>query len=151
MSDKSFLNWPFFTEEHRALEARLDAWATSHLQEITANEHHDLDGTCTRIVRALGNQGFTTYAVPASAGGQHEPLDVRSLCIIRETLARHNALADFAFAMQGLGSGPLSLFGNEAQQDQAVLIIKQGMVDHTLVVDPEINLAATLIRLARIE
>ena len=53
---------------------------------------------------------------PASAGGHHEKLDVRSLCLIRETLARHNALADFAFAMQGLGSGPISLFGNEAQQ-----------------------------------
>ncbi len=128
MSDKSFLNWPFFTEEHRALEARLDAWATSHLQEITANEHHDLDGTCTRIVRALGNEGFTTYAVPASAGGQHETLDVRSLCIIRETLARHSALADFAFAMQGLGSGPLSLFGNEAQQALYLNAVARGEI-----------------------
>ena len=116
MSDGSFLHWPFFNDEHRALAARLDEWAARHLLELTADEHHDLDGTCKAIVKALGEAGFATYAVPASAGGHHEKLDVRSLCLIRETLARHNALADFAFAMQGLGSGPISLFGNEAQQ-----------------------------------
>ena len=116
MSDGSFLQWPFFSDEHRELAARLDDWANRHIPSLTAEEHHDLDGTCKAIVKALGDAGFTSYAVPASAGGQHKKLDVRSLCIIRETLARHNALADFAFAMQGLGSGPISLFGNEAQQ-----------------------------------
>ena len=116
MSDGSFLQWPFFSDEHRELAARLDAWANRHIPSLTAEEHHDLDGTCKAIVKALGDAGFTSYAVPASAGGQHKKLDVRSLCIIRETLARHNALADFAFAMQGLGSGPISLFGDEAQQ-----------------------------------
>jgi len=116
MSDGSFLQWPFFRDEHRELAARLDDWASRHIPSLTAEEHHDLDGTCKAIVKALGDAGFTSYAVPASAGGQHKKLDVRSLCIIRETLARHNALADFAFAMQGLGSGPISLFGDEAQQ-----------------------------------
>ncbi len=116
MSDGSFLHWPFFSDEHRELAARLDEWANRHIPSLTAEEHHDLDGTCKAIVKALGDAGFTSYAVPASAGGQHKKLDVRSLCIIRETLARHNALADFAFAMQGLGSGPISLFGDEAQQ-----------------------------------
>ena len=116
MSDESFLQWPFFNDEHQALATRLDEWASRHLPTLTADEHHDLDGTCKAIVKALGEAGFATYAVPASAGGHHEKLDVRSLCLIRETLARHNALADFAFAMQGLGSGPISLFGNEAQQ-----------------------------------
>ena len=116
MSDGSFLQWPFFSDEHRELAARLDDWANRHIPSLTAEEHHDLDGTCKAIVKALGDAGFTSYAVPASAGGQHKKLDVRSLCIIRETLARHNALADFAFAMQGLGSGPISLFGDEAQQ-----------------------------------
>ncbi len=116
MSDGSFLQWPFFSDEHRELAARLDEWANRHIPSLTAEEHHDLDGTCKAIVKALGDAGFTSYAVPASAGGQHKKLDVRSLCIIRETLARHNALADFAFAMQGLGSGPISLFGDEAQQ-----------------------------------
>jgi len=116
MSDGSFLQWPFFSDEHRELAARLDDWASRQIPSFTAEEHHDLDGTCKAIVKALGDAGFTSYAVPASAGGQHKKLDVRSLCIIRETLARHNALADFAFAMQGLGSGPISLFGDEAQQ-----------------------------------
>ena len=116
MSDGSFLQWPFFNDEHRELAARLDDWANRHIPSLTAEEHQDLDGTCKGIVKALGDAGFTSYAVPASAGGQHKKLDVRSLCIIRETLARHNALADFAFAMQGLGSGPISLFGDEAQQ-----------------------------------
>jgi acyl-CoA dehydrogenase len=116
MSDGSFLQWPFFSDEHRELAARLDDWANRHIPSLTAEEHQDLDGTCKAIVKALGDAGFTSYAVPASAGGQHKKLDVRSLCIIRETLARHNALADFAFAMQGLGSGPISLFGDEAQQ-----------------------------------
>ena len=116
MSDGSFLQWPFFSDEHRELAERLDDWANRHIPSLTAEEHHDLDGTCKAIVKALGDAGFTSYAVPASAGGQHKKLEVRSLCIIRETLARHNALADFAFAMQGLGSGPISLFGDEAQQ-----------------------------------
>jgi len=126
MSDKSFLQWPFFNDAHQALAARLDDWASSHLPAITADEHHDLDGTCKAIVKALGEAGFATYAVPASAGGHHEKLDVRSLCLIRETLARHNALADFAFAMQGLGSGPISLFGNEAQQSAYLNAVATG-------------------------
>ncbi len=106
----------FFEAQHRELEASLEAWAQAHMDTLSANEHHDLDGTCKALVKALGDAGFTGYAVPASGGGNLEKLDVRSLCIIRETLARHNALADFAFAMQGLGSGPISLFGNTQQQ-----------------------------------
>lgn len=116
MSERSYLGWPFFEQAHRDLEANLDRWAQAHLPALTAHEHDDLDGTCKSLVRALGDAGFTGFAVPASGGGNLEKLDVRSLCIIRETLARHNALADFAFAMQGLGSGPISLFGNEQQQ-----------------------------------
>ena len=126
MSDQSFLDWPFFNEEHRELAARLDRWAADHLPALTANEHDDLDGTCKAIVKALGDAGFTTYAVPASAGGHHDKLDVRSLCLIRETLARHNALSDFAFAMQGLGSGPVSLFGSEAQQADYLNAVASG-------------------------
>ena len=126
MSDQSFLDWPFFNEEHRELAARLDRWAADHLPALTANEHDDLDGTCEAIVKALGDAGFTTYAVPASAGGHHDKLDVRSLCLIRETLARHNALSDFAFAMQGLGSGPVSLFGSEAQQADYLNAVASG-------------------------
>ena len=75
MSDESFLQWPFFNDEHQALAARLDEWASRHLPTLTADEHHDLDGTCKAIVKALGEAGFATYAVPASAGGHHEKLD----------------------------------------------------------------------------
>ena len=71
MSDKTFLQWPFFEDEHQQLSERLDNWAHQHLATLTANEHDDLDGTCKAIVKALGDAGFTTYAVPASAGGVH--------------------------------------------------------------------------------
>jgi acyl-CoA dehydrogenase len=118
MSDKSYLHWPFLEASHRDLEASVDAWAAEHVPTLVADEHDDLDGTCVRLVKALGEAGITRYAVPASGGGVLESLDVRSLCLIRETLARHHALADFAFAMQGLGSGPLSLYGTAAQQQR---------------------------------
>lgn len=126
MSDKSFLHWPFFEDSHRQLACELDAWAAENMPALTANEHDDLDGTCVGLVRALGDSGFGAYAVPESAGGNTEKLDVRSLCIIRETLARHNALADFAFAMQGLGSGPISLFGSVDQQERYLRPVSRG-------------------------
>ena len=126
MSEKTYLGWPFFDDAHRDLEQRLDAWASEHMPALTANEHHDLDGTCVAIVRALGEAGFAGYAVPASGGGNLEKLDVRTLCVIRETLARHNALADFAFAMQGLGSGPVSLFVNTEQQANYLTAVAKG-------------------------
>lgn len=126
MSDKSFLGWPFFEDHHRHLAETLDQWAQEHMEVLTEHEHEDLDGTCVKLVRALGDSGFAGYAVPASGGGNLEKLDVRSLCIIRETLARHNALADFAFAMQGLGSGPISLFGTAQQQENYLQAVAAG-------------------------
>lgn len=126
MSDKSFLGWPFFEDHHRQLAETLDQWAQEHIAALTAHEHEDLDGTCVKLVRALGSSGFAGYAVPSSGGGNLEKLDVRSLCIIRETLARHNALADFAFAMQGLGSGPISLFGSAHQQESYLQAVAAG-------------------------
>ena len=126
MSEKTYLHWPFFEDQHRSLEIALDKWACEHMSTLTADEHNDLDGTCRKLVRALGEAGFAGYAVPASGGGNLEKLDVRSLCIIRETLARHNALADFAFAMQGLGSGPISLFGDSWQQDHYLPAVAAG-------------------------
>ena len=126
MSDKSFLGWPFFEDHHRQLAETLDQWAQEHVAALTEQEHEDLDGTCVKLVRALGSSGFAGYAVPASGGGNLEKLDVRSLCIIRETLARHNALADFAFAMQGLGSGPISLFGSAQQQEKYLQAVAAG-------------------------
>ena len=126
MSDTSYLSWPFFEASHRELQTVLDTWAQQNMAALTEHEHEDLDGTCKKLVRALGQAGFASYAVPASGGGNLDKLDVRSLCLIRETLARHNALADFAFAMQGLGSGPISLFGNEQQQQTYLPFVAAG-------------------------
>lgn len=106
MADRSFLNWPFFEDRHRELAGALEDWATASLPV----DHGDVDADCKRLVAALGKAGFLRHS-----GG--EALDVRSLCLIRETLARHDGLADFAFAMQGLGMGAVSLFGSEAQRE----------------------------------
>ena len=114
MADRSFLGWPFFEEHHRTLEAGLSAWADAELPALI--DHHDTDGTCRRIVRALGAAGWLRACVSSPYGGLHPTLDVRSLSLIRETLAYREGLADFAFAMQGLGTGPISLFGTESQK-----------------------------------
>ena len=112
MSDKQYLDWPFFETSHAALAASLETWADARLGTIA----HDgnVDDTCRALVKALGEGGWLRYAVTKSHGGQLEKLDSRSLCLIRETLARHDGLADFAFAMQGLGSGAISLAGSDA-------------------------------------
>jgi acyl-CoA dehydrogenase len=115
VADTSFLDWPFLEDHHRTLARELDAWAAEHIAPL-AGEHGDVDATCRVIVRKLGEGGWLRYCVPASHGGIHENLDVRSLCLIRETLARHFGLADFVFAMQGLGSGTISNFASEAQK-----------------------------------
>ncbi|MEP1522631.1 acyl-CoA dehydrogenase family protein [Ascidiaceihabitans sp.] len=121
MADKSFLNWPFFEEQHRDLAQRLDAWAANNLTGI---DHTDTDAACAALVAALGDGGWLNFAAvdPDSAA----PLDVRSLCLIRETLARHDGLADFAFAMQGLGTGAISLFGTEDQKRQWLPRVRSG-------------------------
>ena len=113
MADRSFLEWPFFDDHHRRLAEELDAWCAANL---TGEHGADVDEACRALVRQLGEAGWLRYCVPAAYGGVHERLDVRSLAIIRETLARHDGLADFVFAMQGLGSGTISLFGNEEQK-----------------------------------
>lgn len=115
MADTSFLDWPFLEDHHRTLARELDAWAAIHIAPF-AQEHGDVDTACGIIVRKLGEGGWLRYCVPASHGGMFETLDVRSLCLIRETLARHVGLADFVFAMQGLGSGVISSFGSDAQK-----------------------------------
>ena len=111
MADKTFLNWPFFEDHHRALAAQLEDWATDKLASI---DHSDTDTACRHLVTQLGQAGILNHSAtdPANPG----TLDVRSLCLIRETLARHDGLADFAFAMQGLGTGAISLFGSDTQK-----------------------------------
>ncbi len=126
MSDKSYLGWPFFDDSQRDLERDVDRWAADNIPALVADEHEDLDGTCIKLVRAMGEAGITGYAVPASGGGTLDQLSVRSLCLIRETLGRHHALADFAFAMQGLGSGPISLFGSSEQKEHFLRDVAAG-------------------------
>lgn len=108
MSDKSFLNWPFFEARHRELSVALEEWASANLPA----DHGDVDETCKSLVAGLGRAGFLRH----SGASDGEVLDVRALCLIRETLARHDALADFSFAMQGLGMGAISLFGTPEQR-----------------------------------
>jgi acyl-CoA dehydrogenase len=104
-----FLDWPFFEERHRTLAEELEAWCQAELNE---DEPEDVDAACRTLVRKLGDGGWLRYCIPDADGR----MDVRSLCLIRETLARHSGLADFAFAMQGLGSGAISLFGTPEQK-----------------------------------
>jgi acyl-CoA dehydrogenase len=110
MPDLSFLSWPFFEPRHSEWRERVAAFAAERVAGLV--DHHDADGSCRRLVRAMGEAGLLAPTVPG-AGGR---FDVRSLCLARETLAFHDGLADFAFALQGLGSGPVSLYGTAAQK-----------------------------------
>ncbi len=123
MSDRSFLDWPFFDDGHRQLADELERWCAANLAEAHTD---DVDAECRALVRKLGEGGWLRYCVPAVYGGVHEALDVRSLALIRETLARHSGLADFAFAMQGLGSGTITLFGSEAQKQAYLPAVAAG-------------------------
>lgn len=111
MADKSYLSWPFFDAKHRDLAQALDAWL-----DETPFPHHinedKVDAACAEFLAELVEGGFVKHAVRRGK----EALDVRSLCLIREHLARHSGLLDFVFAMQGLGAGPISLFGSELQR-----------------------------------
>jgi acyl-CoA dehydrogenase len=111
MSDRRYLELPFFEPRHGELAAAVDAWAARTAEGI---DHSDTDAACRAWVRALGEAGWLRYAVPAAHGGALPVLESRALCLLRETLARHDGLADFAFAMQGLGSGPITLAGSDA-------------------------------------
>jgi acyl-CoA dehydrogenase len=110
VSDKTFLSWPFFTDRHRALAEKVERWCAANLPV----DHGDVGAACRDLVARLGRDGLLAHTAPDPAAPA--PLDVRTLCLMRETLARHDGLADFAFAMQGLGAGPISLFGNAAQR-----------------------------------
>jgi len=114
MSDRSFLQWPFFDATHRQLANRVDEWAAANLADI---DHSNVDEACKVLVRAMGEAGWLKLTAVDPAD-EKSRIDVRSLCIMRETLARHDGLADFAFAMQGLGTGAISLFGTAAQKSE---------------------------------
>jgi acyl-CoA dehydrogenase len=116
MSDTQYLNWPFFEERHRTLARELDAWATEHVPHAHGA---DVDAECKSLVRALGQGGWLQHAVG-------DNIDTRAICLIRETLARHSGLADFAFAMQGLGSGAISLAGTPEQKERYLTRVARG-------------------------
>lgn len=118
------LAWPFFEDRHRTLAADLDAWAREHLAHVP---HDDVDETCRALVRKLGAAGWLRHCVGGTAyGGRGDTIDTRAVCLLRETLAKHSGLADFALAMQGLGSGAISLAGNDAQKSRYLPRVAQG-------------------------
>jgi acyl-CoA dehydrogenase len=119
MTDAPFLEWPFFDDAHRAFAASVARFASGEVAPIVESGDGDLDAvyrTVRTLVRALGGAGLLRACVPAAYGGAREHVDVRSLCLAREALAAQSGLADFAFAMQGLGSVPVTLFGTETQK-----------------------------------
>ena len=118
MADRSFLTWPFFEDRHRILADKLDAWAEANLSKIN---HDDTDIATRALVQMLGDAGWLEHSASTT-----ETLDVRTLCLIRETLARYDGLADFAFAMQGLGTGAITLFGSQAQKNAWLLKTRSG-------------------------
>ncbi len=125
MADRSFLAWPFFDDDHRRLAAELDQWAAGSLEAGHAGGA-DLDPACRAIARTLGTGGWLRHAVPRAYGGVREQLDVRSLCLVRETLARHAPLADFVFALQALGTGPITLYGSDELRQRYLPPVARG-------------------------
>jgi acyl-CoA dehydrogenase len=123
MPDSTFLGWPFLDDTHRELAGAIRSAAP----DIAAlGEGDDIDAASRALVRALAHGGWLRYTVPAAWGGASAQLDVRSICIIRESLAYHSGLADFAFAMQGLGSGAITEYGTAAQRDRYLPPVVQG-------------------------
>jgi acyl-CoA dehydrogenase len=118
MPDRSFLDWPFLEDRHRALAAEAEDWARDNLAHV---DHADTDAACRALARRMGAADLFRHCVPAG-----DAADMRALCILRETLARHDALADFVFAMQGLGSGAIVLHGTPAQRARFLPPVRSG-------------------------
>ena len=121
MNHLKHLDWPFFEDPHRALASELDGWCRRNLAH-GAVDHDDVDASCKALVKALGAGGWLQHAV----AGEGEAIDTRAICLLRETLARYDGLADFAFAMQGLGSGAISLMGTPAQREAYLPRVARG-------------------------
>jgi acyl-CoA dehydrogenase len=117
------LAWPFFDDGHRRFSDALADWADATLPSLP---HDDVDAACRARVAALGAGGFLKAVVPAEHGGLHPRLDVRTLCLAREILSFRDGLADFAFAMQGLGTGSISLFGSDTVKQRYLPPVRDG-------------------------
>ncbi len=120
MTDRSYLHWPFLSDAQRALSEEVEAWATPELAHPHANDT-DVDAACRDLARRMGAADLFRHCVPEDGH-----LEVRSLCLMRETLARHDALADFVYAMQGLGTGSITLFGTAAQKRRFLPPVRSG-------------------------
>ncbi|WP_109261291.1 acyl-CoA dehydrogenase family protein [Hyphobacterium indicum] len=118
MADRTFLDWPFFEDRHRDLAHAARGWCAAEIGTSGFSEHTDIDEDCRMLARKMGEAGWLKNCVPGEYGGTNATLDLRSLCLMRETLGYHSGLADFVFAMQGLGSGTISLFGSHEQKDE---------------------------------
>jgi alkylation response protein AidB-like acyl-CoA dehydrogenase len=117
VADTQYLDWPFLEPRHKELALSLERWAHEHINDSPHARGQETDDACRALVKKLGAADWIRYAVGGVAyGGSAETIDTRGICLIRETLARHSGLADFAFAMQGLGSGAITLHGTEAQK-----------------------------------
>lgn len=126
MGDKTYLTWPFFDDSHRKLVERLESWCEAN-PELFANANSlPLDEACRKIVHTLGKAGWLKYAVPKAYGGVNDKLDVRSICLIREALAQRSGLVEFCFALQGLGVGPITLFGSDELKKRILPSIATG-------------------------
>lgn len=128
MADRSFLSWPFLEPRHQDLYDSVDAWASANQAILHGEDESSAAAaeTVRRIVAELGKSGLLATATGGGKGAFHGPLDARSLCVCREVLARHAGLADFAFAMQGLGTGPIGLFGTQEQKSRWLPAVAQG-------------------------
>ena len=124
MSFDETLTWPFFDSGHRRYAEMLASWADATLPVLP---HDDVDAACRARVKALGQAGFLKAVVQGEHGGLHSRLDVRTLCLAREILAFRDGLADFAFAMQGLGSGPISLYGSIELKACYLPLVREGL------------------------
>ncbi len=123
MTDTSYQHWPFWDDVHRERKNDIENWCAQNL-DAAPHGDIDVDAECKALVKQLAEGGFLKYAVAIRAAD--ETLDVRSMCLMRETLARYSGLADFAFAMQCLGSVAISLFGSDAIQQEYLNDVRSG-------------------------
>jgi acyl-CoA dehydrogenase len=128
LTSSSHLDWPFLEPRHKALATELDRWAGRVLSDdLQDHSVRAVDDACCKLVRQLGEGGWLKYAIGGTAyGASADTIDTRAVCLVRETLARHSGLADFAFAMQGLGSGAISIFGSPEQKGRYLPCVAKG-------------------------
>ena len=150
--DRSFLSWPFMSSEHRELAPRIDTWAAKNIATIVDASADEYEAS-RKLVAAMGKDGWLRFVTTAQNGGAADAIDVRSLCLIRETFARYSGLADFAFAIQGLGSAPITLFGSDPIRESYLARVVDGTAIAALALseaDAGSDVAATATRAEKV-